>query len=80
MAFSESERQQLLELKFVGSKIVDRLEQMRLDSFDKLREVTSEEILNQGVLLTGSICWKNSPQAKTAINNILHLVKQNNNG
>lgn len=80
MAFSESERQQLLELKFVGSKIVDRLEQMQLDSFDKLREVTSEEILNQGVLLTGSICWKNSLQAKTAINNILHLVKQNNNG
>lgn len=80
MAFSESERQQLLELKFVGSKIVDRLEQMQLDSFDKLREVTSEEILNQGVLLTNSICWKNSPQAKTAINNILHLVKQNNNG
>lgn len=80
MAFSESERQQLLELKFVGSKIVDRLEQMQLDSFDKLREVTSDEILNQGVLLTGSICWKNSLQAKTAINNILHLVKQNNNG
>lgn len=56
MAFSESERQQLLELKFVGSKIVDRLEQMQLDSFDKLRKVTSDEILNQGVLLTGSVC------------------------
>lgn len=78
MAFSKIERQQLIGLKFVGSKIVDRLEQMELDSFDKLRNATLDEILSQGALLTGSICWKNSPQAKTAINNILHLVKQNN--
>lgn len=76
MAFSETERQQLLELKFVGTKIIDRLEQMELDSFDKLRNATLDEILSKGALLTGSTCWKNSHQAKTAIDNILHLVRQ----
>ncbi|MCX8727838.1 hypothetical protein J3U66_00590 [Gilliamella sp. B2969] len=79
MAFSETERQQLLQLKFVGGKIIDRLEQMELDSFDKLRHATLNEILSKGALLTGSTCWKNSHQAKTAINNILYLVKQNDN-
>ena len=76
MAFSETERQQLLELKFVGTKIIKRLEEMQLDSFDKLRNASLDEILNKGALLTGSSCWKNSHQAKTAIQNILALVNQ----
>ena len=77
MAFSETDRRQLLELKFVGTKIIERLEEMQLDSFDKLRNASLDEILNKGALLTGSSCWKNSHQAKTAIQNILALV---NNG
>ena len=76
MAFSETERQQLLELKFVGTKIIKRLEEKQLDSFDKLRNASLDEILNKGALLTGSSCWKNSHQAKTAIQNILALVNQ----
>lgn len=76
MAFSETERRQLLELKFVGTKIIERLEEMQLDSFDKLRNASLDEILNKGALLTGSTCWKNSHQAKTAILNILYLVQQ----
>lgn len=76
MAFSEQEYNQLLALKFVGAKIIERLEQMELDSFAKLRDTSLEEILNKGALLTGSSCWKNSHQAKTAILNILTLVKQ----
>lgn len=76
MAFSETDRRQLLELKFVGTKIIERLEEMQLDSFDKLRNASLDEILNKGALLTGSSCWKNSHQAKTAIQNILALVNQ----
>ena len=77
MAFSELEKEQLLELKYVGDKIIERLEEMQLDSFDKLRNASLDEILNKGALLTGSTCWKNSHQAKTAILNILYLVQQN---
>ncbi|QYN43644.1 MULTISPECIES: hypothetical protein [unclassified Gilliamella] len=76
MAFSELEKQHLLELKYVGDKIIERLQQMGFDSFEKLRNTSLEEILNKGALLTGSSCWKNSHQAKTAIQNILALVNQ----
>ena len=43
---------------------------------EKLRNTNLDEILNKGALLTGSSCWKNSHQAKTAIQNILALVNQ----
>lgn len=74
MAFSQAEYKQLIEQKFVGPKIISRLEQMGLDSFDKLRKTSLEEILNNGAHLSGSTCWKNSHQAKTAILNVLSLV------
>ncbi|MCX8580656.1 hypothetical protein J3U18_03000 [Gilliamella sp. B3482] len=76
MAFSEQEKKHLLELKYVGDKIIERLQQMGFDSFEKLRNTTLDEILNKGALLTGSSCWKNSHQAKTAIQNILALANQ----
>lgn len=76
MAFSEQEKKHLLELKYVGDKIIERLQQMGFDSFEKLRNTTLDEILNKGALLTSSSCWKNSHQAKTAIQNILALVNQ----
>ncbi|WP_255307107.1 hypothetical protein [Gilliamella sp. Bif1-4] len=40
MAFTETERQQLMELKFVGAKIIERLEEMNFNSFDKLRNAS----------------------------------------
>jgi hypothetical protein len=49
---------------------------MELDSFEKRRNTTLDEILNKGALLIGSSCWKNSHQAKTTIQNILALVNQ----
>lgn len=76
MAFSEQEKKYLLELKYVGDKIIERLQQIGFDSFEKLRNTTLDEILNKGALLTGSSCWKNSHQAKTAIQNILALANQ----
>lgn len=76
MAFSETEYSQLIALKFVGAKVIERLEQMEFDSFAKLRTTSLDEILAKGALLSGSSCWKNSHQAKTAILNILHWVNQ----
>lgn len=67
MAFSKSEREALLAVKGVGPKVVERLEQMGFDSFAKLARADVASILFQGAALTGSSCWKNSPQAKAAI-------------
>ena len=44
-----------------------RLQQMDLDDVAKLAAADPADILQQGALLTGSSCWKNSPQAKAAI-------------
>ncbi|MBD9678427.1 helix-hairpin-helix domain-containing protein [Pseudomonas sp. PDM18] len=74
MSFDSPERDALLALKGVGPTVLQRLEQMGLDSFARLREASAEEILQHGATLTGSSCWKNSPQARAAIDAILQRV------
>jgi hypothetical protein len=68
MPFTPSERTQLLAVKGVGPTVVARLEQMGFESFVHLRKANALDILSQGAKLTGSSCWKNSPQAQAAIN------------
>ncbi|ELL1157087.1 helix-hairpin-helix domain-containing protein [Pseudomonas aeruginosa] len=67
MSFSSAERAALLALKGGGPTVLQRLEQMGLDSFVRLRDCDAASILAQGAALTGSSCWKNSPQARAAI-------------
>lgn len=67
MTFSESERQALLALKGVGPTVLARLEQLGYASLAQLRQADTEEILQRAARLTGSSCWKNSPQARAAI-------------
>lgn len=76
MPFEPTEYDALLALKGVGPAVLQRLEQMGLSSFAHLREATAEEILRHGAALTGSSCWKNSPQARAAINAILQRARQ----
>lgn len=80
MPFSKSEREALLAVKGVGPKVVERLEQMGLDSFAKLAKADPADILFRGAALTGSSCWKNSPQARAAIESALGVAKQSPNG
>uniref|UniRef100_UPI00397B2D20 helix-hairpin-helix domain-containing protein n=1 Tax=Salmonella sp. SAL04292 TaxID=3159870 RepID=UPI00397B2D20 len=67
MSFSTAERTDLLALKGAGPTVLQRLEQMGLESFVRLRDSDAASILAQGAALTGSSCWKNSPQARAAI-------------
>lgn len=75
LSFNEAERKSLLALKGVGPTVLKRLESMGLGSFEQLRTASVEEILHKGAALTGSSCWKNSPQARAAISAILECVK-----
>jgi hypothetical protein len=68
MPFLPSERTQLLAVKGVGPTLIARIEQMGFESFAHLRKANALDILSQGAKLTGSSCWKNSPQARAAIN------------
>ncbi|MDO4761787.1 MAG: helix-hairpin-helix domain-containing protein [Corynebacterium sp.] len=65
--FSEQEREILVALKGVGPTVIARLEQMGFSSLDDLATADVEQILQAGAAVTGSSCWKNSPQARRAI-------------
>lgn len=67
MAFTKTEKAALLTVKGVGEKVIMRLEQMGIDSLDKLALANPQDITEQAASLVGSSCWKNSPQAKAAI-------------
>ena len=55
---------------------MQRLQQMSLDDVATLAAADLEDILEQGAKLTGSTCWKNSPQAKAAIAAAVAWAKQ----
>lgn len=75
MAFSQTETQALLNLKGVGKTVVKRLEEIGIDSFAELKTYTAEEIIETIASMMRSNCWKNSPQAKAAINAVIELAK-----
>ncbi len=75
MPFTITERVQLLAVKGVGPTVVGRLEQMGFESLAHLAKANALDILSQGAKLTGSSCWKNSPQARAAINAAIDAAK-----
>lgn len=67
MPFPPTERRALLAVKGVGPTVIARLEQMGFESLAHLAGASAADILSRGAALTGSSCWKNSPQARAAI-------------
>ena len=65
--FAADERDALLALKGVGPTVVQRLEQMGIASLRQLATAEPSEIVASAAGLTGSSCWKNSPQARAAV-------------
>ena len=67
MRFTDQDRSTLLAVKGVGPKVIERLEQMGFSRMEQLAAADATDILAHGANLTGSSCWKNSPQAKAAV-------------
>lgn len=67
MAFSEQEREALLAVKGVGPTVVQRFEEIGIDSFALLARFEAEEIAERVAAMLRTTCWKNSPQAKQAV-------------
>ena len=67
MGFPADERALLLSVKGVGPTVVDRLEQIGIDSLALLADTNVDAILQQVADMLGTTCWRNSPQAKLAI-------------
>lgn len=79
MAFSKEEKQKLLEVKFVGETVIRRFEQIGIDSFEALSKSSVEEITDIVSDVLNSSCWKNSPQARKAVQNAINFAKEYQN-
>ncbi|MGJ4729049.1 helix-hairpin-helix domain-containing protein [Luteimonas sp. SDU101] len=75
MGFSDEERDLLMTVKGVGPTVVQRLEQLGFASLEQLADADAVEIVSSAAGLTGSTCWKNSPQARAAVVAALDLAK-----
>jgi predicted flap endonuclease-1-like 5' DNA nuclease len=77
MPFNATERARLLKVKGVGPTVVKRLEEMGITSFDQLSRAQTLDIISQAAAMLGASCWKNSPQARAAIDAAIACAKQN---
>lgn len=75
MPFPPSERKSLLAVKGVGPTIVARLEQMGYESLAHLSKANTLDIVSRASAMLGSTCWKNSPQARAAIQSAIALAQ-----
>ena len=67
MPFTPEQTASLLAQRGIGNTVLQRLQQMGLDDVALLAQADADTVLAHGVALTGSNCWRNSPQAKAAI-------------
>jgi hypothetical protein len=80
MSFRAEERRALLGVKGVGPTVVARLEQMGYSSLAQLSTASAFDIVSQASALVGSSCWKNSPQARAAIQAAIALARSRHAG
>lgn len=78
MSFSKEEKEELLKVKGVGETVLKRLEQIGITSMKLLANSTVEEITEIVADVLQTTCWKNSPQAKNAINSAIECAKKYN--
>ena len=74
MPFSSQERDALLAVKGIGPTVIQRLEQIGFSSLQELAEADVLEVVASAAGLVGSTCWKNSPQARAAIQAAIDLA------
>ncbi|WP_145567139.1 helix-hairpin-helix domain-containing protein [Yersinia aleksiciae] len=75
MTFTANERGLLLAVKGVGPTVVSRLEQLGFTSLTQLSQADMREIVSSAAAMVGSTCWKNSPQARSAIQAAIDMAK-----
>ncbi|PKG52990.1 MULTISPECIES: hypothetical protein [Halomonadaceae] len=76
MAFSESEKNALLEVKGVGPTVVKRFEEIGIDSFSKLSVHNAKDIAEMVAFMLRNTCWKNSPQALSAVEDAISRARK----
>ena len=75
MPFPLEERRALLAVKGVGPTVVARLEQMGFESLAHLAKANALDIVSTAADIVDPTCWKNSPQARAAIQAAIALAQ-----
>ncbi|MBU0923331.1 helix-hairpin-helix domain-containing protein [bacterium] len=76
MAFSKEQKEELLKVKYVGETVVKRFEQIGINSLEDLSKSSVEEITDIVSDILDSTCWKNSSQAKKAVQNAIDFANE----
>ena len=74
--FAATERSALLKVRGVGPTVIQRIEEAGIFSLETLREYDATEITTMVSSSLGSTCWKNSPQAKKAIEAAIQMADE----
>jgi predicted RecB family nuclease len=80
MPFNESERDTLLKVKGIGPTVVKRLEEMGITTLEQLSTADTSSIVSQAAAMLGASCWKNSPQARAAIDAAIACAQASRRG
>lgn len=75
MPFAPDERRALLAVKGVGPTVLARLEQMGIESLAHLAKANALDVVSRASAIVGSTCWKNSPQARAAVEAAIALAR-----
>ncbi|WP_111807200.1 helix-hairpin-helix domain-containing protein [Aeromonas allosaccharophila] len=73
--FGSTERALLLGVKGVGPTVIGRLEQLGYHTLAGLAEADTTHIVQLVASMLGSICWQNSPQARSVIDGAIALAR-----
>ena len=76
MPFTSEQTTALLQVPYVGKTVIQRLQEVGLDDVATLASSDVGEVLEVIAAHLHSSCWKNSPQAKQSIRNIIAWAKQ----
>jgi hypothetical protein len=72
--FLPTEKDKLLKINGIGETVISRLESLGISSLALLREYDAKEITLRISEETGATCWRNSPQARKAIESAIALA------
>lgn len=75
MAFSKAEKEKLLTINGIGNTVIQRFEQIGIDSLLALSKTNTEDVIYQIASMLKVSCWKNSPQARASVNDAIQFAK-----
>jgi len=75
MPFSDQERQILLDCKGIGPVVIQRLEESGIHSLEELSRQIADELCHQISVRLGASCWRNSPQARSAVTMAITIAR-----